>query len=111
MSDSDKKIELNCFVLGVKDSQPFDVSISTGVRVTHLVKEIIAQYKILYGRRAELPRMALFKIALSEDQLPDLPLPSETDKLKHMREVGYYWSDPSEIDENLIHVLVYSEGG
>jgi hypothetical protein len=111
MSDSDKKIRLNCFVFGVKDSEPFDVSISTGVRVTHLVKKIIAQYKIFYGRRAKLPGIALFKIALSEDQLPDLQLPPKTDELRLIREVGYYWSDPSEINKDLIHVLAYSEGG
>jgi hypothetical protein len=111
MPELDEKIELNCFVFGDVDFRPFPVSTSTGIKVAYLVEKILESYQKYDGTRAKLPAVHLFQIASNQRELPELRLPHFSDQLQLIRKVGTYWPNPHQIDQELVHVLVYFKGG
>ncbi|CAE6492633.1 unnamed protein product [Rhizoctonia solani] len=103
MTSSDE-LSLTCFVLGDNPSQRFPVQTSRASTITLLAQAIVATYKL--WENVELAGLELFQCSFTPEQVPTLQADHGQSPLSRYRFVKDYWPEQSDIDHNLIHVLV-----
>ncbi|CAE6474273.1 unnamed protein product, partial [Rhizoctonia solani] len=109
-SDNNKPFELICFVLGDNPADAIAIQVSSTTRIQAVLPDIIDCYNRqsnINGRRLdrEKQRISFHQVDVAFEDLVDLAPPKNSILMK-VKEVGYYWPDPQQIDGSHVHILI-----
>ncbi|KAG9081028.1 hypothetical protein FRC06_005896 [Ceratobasidium sp. 370] len=99
-------LTLNFFVYGDNPVEDIcRISISRGITIQEFAEAIKACYRRV--KREVIDNIVLFMLSnVPEDELSDLELPPESTQMRRRHPVLKYWSTESEIDDDMVQVLV-----